>query len=263
MIRSYLILNLKSLDYLPVMERWLYKDHAMETMNQVGPILHRYTTYRAVPEPEGALDYGYYNWRMTEHWWAHSPFKAGVMGHGSALAEVWPKGYREALGIPEGEKARGRKWGGKAPAFIFVPVRPTEDFKGSGLTIDDGSIIRWVTAFKYPEGVSVEEGDDWYINTHAPEVVNQPGLKRFFSFKAVEPSSMVGPFVRVSELWYENHTAWRRAVLESPPVYTRPDWALRDTYPFLEPDADFVSTFLLERPECNFLRDYKGYNVTA
>jgi hypothetical protein len=263
MIRSYLVLNLTSWDYLPIMDRWLYKEHAMETINQVGPILHRYTTYRAVPAPEGAESFGYYNWRMTEHWWSESPFQSGVMGHGSALAEVWPANYTDALGIVKDEEARGRKWAGKAPAFVFVPVRPTQDFKGHNLTIDDGTIVRWVTVFKYPDGVSVEEGDDWYVNVHAPEVSQQPGLKRFFSFSAVDPSSMVGPFARVSELWYENHSAWRKAVIESPPNYTRPEWARYDQYPFLEPDVDFISTFLLERPECNFLRDYRGYNVTA
>ena len=76
MIRSYLVLNLTSWDYLPLMERWLYKEHAMETMNQVGPILHRYATYRAVPPPDGGAVYGYYNWRMTEHWWAESSFSS-------------------------------------------------------------------------------------------------------------------------------------------------------------------------------------------
>lgn len=263
MIRSYLILNLSSWDYLPRMERWLFKDHAMETMNQVGPILHRYTTYRAVPAPEGADAFACYNWRMTEHWWEHSPFHAGQMGHGSALAEIWPEGYADALGIPKGEAARTEKWGVKAPVFIFVPPRPTEDFLGSKLTLDQGDILRWVTVFKYPEGVSVEEGDDWYINVHAREVLKQPGLKRFFSFSAVEPTSQVGPFKRVSELWYENHSAWRKAVLESPPEYTAPPWASASTYPFLQPGPDFVSTFLLERPECDFLRDYRGYNVTA
>lgn len=263
MIRSYLVLNLTSWDYLPLMDRWLYKEHAMETINQVGPILRRYTTYRAVPPPEGALAYGYYNWRMTEHWWSESPFRRGVMGHGSAMAEVWPDGYADALGIPKGENQRGQKWAGKSPVFIFVPIRPTEDFKGSGLTINDGTILRWVTVFKYPQGVSEEQGDDWYLNVHAREVAEQPGLKRFFSFKAVDPSSMVGPFVRVSELWYENHSAWRKAVVESAPTYTPPEWAQHDQYPFLEPDVDFVSTFLLERPECDFLRDYRGYHVTA
>ncbi|MGD9211489.1 MAG: hypothetical protein PVI90_11960 [Desulfobacteraceae bacterium] len=263
MIRSYLILNLTSWDYLPLMDRWLYKDHAMETMNQVGPILRRYATYRSVPPPDGASAYGYYNWRMTEHWWAESPFRKGVMGHGSALSEVWPEKYGDALGIPTGEGPRGKKWKGKAPAFIFVPFRPTEDFKGSRLTIADGTILRWVIMFKYPEGVSEEQGDDWYINVHASQVSQHPAVKRFFSFKAVDPSSIVGPFVRVSELWFENHSAWRKAVIEDPPEYTKPEWATKDQYPFLEPDTDFISTFLLERPECDFLRDYRGYNVTA
>jgi hypothetical protein len=263
MIRSYLLVNLTDWDYLPLMERWLYKDHAPETMSQLAPILHRYATYRAVPAPMGGEAFGYYNWRMTEHWWAESPFKAGAMGHGSAISETWPKYYAKAVGIPSGEQARGKAWRAKAPAFIFVAPRPTESFKGDGITIEDGGILRWVVVFKYPGGVSKEEGDDWYIRIHAPEVCEQVGLKRFFSFSAVDPTSLIGPFIRVSELWYENHSSWRNAVLENPPHYTRPSWNCYDRFPFLEPDVDFVSTFLLERPECDFLKDYRGYNLTA
>jgi hypothetical protein len=263
MIRSYLLVNLTSWDYLPLMERWLYKDHAPETMSQLAPILHRYTTYRAVPAPEGAEYFGYYNWRMTEHWWADNPFKVGAMGHGSAISEVWPEEYNKAVGIPEGEQARGRVWKAKAPAFIFVPPRPTEDFKGRGLRIEDGNILRWVTVHKYPEGVTKEEGDEWYTKVHAPEVCEMPGLKRFFSFHSVDPTPMIGPFVRVSELWFENHSAWRKAVLEKAPRYSKPSWATQEQYPFLKPEVDFVSTFLLERPECDFLKDYRGYNITA
>ena len=79
MIRSYLLVNVVSWDYLPELERWLYKDHAPDTMSQLEPILHRYVTYRAVPPPEGAEEYCYYNWRMTEHWWQESPFREGAM----------------------------------------------------------------------------------------------------------------------------------------------------------------------------------------
>ena len=68
---------------------------------------------------------------------------------------------------------------------------------------------------RYPEGVSVQEGEDWYVNVHAKEVINQPDLKRYFSFSVIEPK--VGPFVRVSELWCENANAWRLAILEAPP----------------------------------------------
>ena len=263
MLRSYLLVNIASIDdYLPEMERWLYKDHAPDTMSQLAPILDRYVTYRAVPAPSGSEGFCVYNWRMTEHWWRESPFR-GVMGHGSALSEQWSKNYHKAVGLPTGEAARTSKWAAKAPAFIFVTPRINNNFKGSELTLADGNILRWVTAFKYPEGITVKEGDDWYLNTHAGEVSEQPELKRFFSFSAIEPSSTVGPFVRVSEMWYENGTAWHKSVMESKKKYTAPSWAKYKKYPFLEPGEDFVSIFLLERPECDFLRDYRGYLTTA
>jgi hypothetical protein len=263
MIRSYLLVNIVDLDeYLPEMERWLYRDHAPDTMSQLAPILDRYVTYRAVPEPKGSDRFCVYNWRMTEHWWKEIPFR-GAMGHGSALSEIWCGNYHKACGLPEGEAARTQKWTAKAPAFIFVTPRINNDFKGQGLTLRDGNILRWVTVFKYPEGVSVKEGDDWYVNVHAKEVGEQPELKRFFSFNAIEPSSMVGPFIRASEMWYENGNAWRKAVVESARKYTQPAWAKYDQYPFLEPGVDFVSIFILERPECDFLRDYRGYLTTA
>lgn len=263
MIRSYLLVNLTSWDYLPTMERWLYKDHAPEILSQIAPILHRYTTYRSVPAPTGAEAYGYYNWRMTEHWWAVSPYSDTVTQHDTAFSETWPVEYPKAVGIPEGEASRGKKWMGKAPVFIFVTPRPSEDFFGRGLRYQDSQVLRWVTIHKYPEGVSKEEGDEWYTKVHAPEVCKMPGLKRYFSFAAVEPSSKVGPFVRVSELWFENHSAWKNAIIDNPPPMTKPTWATHNQYPFMKPDEDFVSTFLLERPECDFLRDYRGYNTTA
>lgn len=72
---------------------------------------------------------------ITEHWWAESPFRKGVMGHGSALPEVWPENYAKALCFPEIADQRDRRWQGGAPVFVFVPYRPFEDFKGSKLTI--------------------------------------------------------------------------------------------------------------------------------
>jgi hypothetical protein len=264
--RSYLILNLRSMNDLPVMERWLLKEHAAETISLLDHVLDRYVSYRAVPPPEGSGRFFPYNWRMTEHWWRQNPYgPAGLMDQGTSLQERWPKNYTQMLGLPSGE-ARSHHWGGKAggphpPVFIFVPRRPTEDFKGRGLTLDDGPILRWVTTHRYPDGVSTEEGDDWYINVHAREVCEQPGLKRFFSFKVTEPRS--GPFVRVSELWYESANAWRSAVLESPPAYSRPAWAKYDQYPFVEPAVDFVNQFLLEAPTDDFKRYLRPYVTTA
>lgn len=266
-MRSYLILNLRSMNDLPLMERWLLRDHAPETVSFIGPILDRYCSYRAVPAPEGALDYASYNWRMTEHWWRESPFRGeGQMDQGTLFAERWPDGYKAVLGLPLDGEPRNAGWRGRAggpnpPAFVFVTRRPVNDFLGRGLTMDDGTVIRWVQAIKYPEGVSREEGDDWYVNVHAPEACRQPGLKRFVSYTAVPP--VVGPWWRVSELWYENAEAWRNAVILNPPSYTPPAWARHPRYPFLEPWVDFVSMFLLEAPTDDFKQALRPYVVTA
>ena len=265
MIRSYLILNLADMNDLPLMERWLLKDHGPEIISQLGPILERYVSYRAVPAPAGSEPFCPYNWRMTEHWWRELPFRHGLMDHGTSIAESWPPNYNRIVGMPEGD-ARMAGWTGRSggphpPVMVFVPYRASEDFKGKGLTLFDGTNLRWITAHKYPDGVPLEQGEDWYLNVHAPEVVRQPGLKRFFSFGAVEPR--MGPFVRVSELWYENANAWRKAVLESPPAYTCPHWASSDAYPFLKPGEDFVSQFLLEAPTDDFINHLKPYQTTA
>jgi hypothetical protein len=149
----------------------------------------------------------------------------------------------------------GRPEGPHPIARCVVPARPTDDFLGSQLTLEDKTILRWLIMLKYPWGVPVEEGEKWYLNVHAKEVMEQPGLTRFVSHRALETPP---PWRRVSEQWYENFDGWRKSVIDSPPKYTRPAWAKYDEYPFLEPYVDFVSTFILERPE-NFLRDYNGY----
>jgi Chalcone isomerase N-terminal domain len=265
-MRSYLILNLKTMNDLPLVERWLLKTHAGETLSMNGPILDRYVSYRSVPAPTGAEAFGYYNWRLTEHWWRENPFRNGnLMDQGTTFSEVWPPNYTNIIGLPTGEK-RSAGWQGKPngahpPVKVFIPRRPSEDFHGRGLTMDDGTILRWVVAIKYPEGVSREEGDDWYINTHAPEVCKQVGLKRFFSFKVTEP--VTSQFVRVSEFWYENADAWTRAIIDEPTSYTPPPWAVHNQYPFLEPFVDMIGTFILEAPTDDFLRGYNGYVFTS
>ena len=123
--------------------------------------------------------------------------------------------------------------------------------------------MRWVTVITYPEGVSVEEGEKWFLEVHAKEAVKQPGLLKFVSHRTLNyneemPSGDMTPEmmefmsrprpVRLCEYWYNDFNAWRKAVLESPPDYTTPPWG--GEYPFV----DMVSTFLPFYPDIDFLK---------
>ena len=268
MKRSYLTLNLMDENDLIYMNRWLYKDHAPDTVSQNGPILERYCTYRALPIPEGGKEYGAYNWRMTEHWWREDPWGdiEHSENHGSALTEIWPERYNEIIGQGHANGARTGTWDGSRdgehpPVFTFVPYRPDNTFKGDGVTLAQGPFYRFVVHFRYPEGVSFEEGEEWFLNTFAPEVCKQPELIRFFAFKAIKP--ITGPFIRVMELWYKDPNSWKKAWVDKVPQLTKPSWAQYDKPPYLEPYKHWVSMFLEERAECDFLHGYNGYFTTA
>jgi hypothetical protein len=137
------------------------------------------------------------------------------------------------------------------------------------------NVLRWYVLFKYPEGVPKDEGEKWFLNVHVPEMIKQRGLYRFFSYRVIKeviplpgewpptrmppPETVLHSWDRLSELWYESFEDWRASVIKSPPSYTKPPWAKYDSYPFLEPFVDFVCSFLLERPNDEFLRDARGY----
>ena len=232
-------------DDRPGLERWFWKHHCPEVLAQA-PWMTRYVLYRAQPAPSGAEAYGAINYRVHENWVWGPDQRRGVRG----LLSMTPEpAAMEVL------------------AFS-VPAEPTEDFLGADLRPDDKSVLRWVCAFRYPDGVEEEKGEDWYLNVHVPEVCRQPGLIRFFSHKAqagvrpaISKSNAQRPFMarvsplmgkrwhRISELWYENDSGWKESVLKAPPAYTPPPWTGHGAYPFLVPGQEFVSAFLLERPD--------------
>jgi Chalcone isomerase N-terminal domain len=258
MIKSIVMMDLP-LDDLPNMERWYYGSHSSEIARRYGPWLERHESYPALNAPEDARRFGFYNWRVTETFWRETP-------------EPGPKGAYVFTPAPV--------W--NPIVACAVPAQPNEDFFGWDRIATEGACIRWYMLFRYPRGVRLDEGEDWYVNVHAPEVMKQPGLRRFFSFKACKPpvplpgmwhpkasppdEMQLVQWDRVTELWYDSFSAWRNAVVDNPPAYTLPEWATDDfypetidTFPFFKPGVDFVSTFLLERPSDEFLRDTRYY----
>lgn len=233
----------------PALERWFHRYHVPEVMTQ-SPWTVKYLLYRVVPAPPGGKNFGYYNYRVHENWVLDNSLRRGEKG----LLSMTPQpGACDAI-------------------VINMPAEPTEDFLGGSSCYDDCTILRWVCAFRYPEHVSVEEGEEWYLRTHVPEVMKQPGLKRFFSTKAYQSEGSILPqsddFVehdtlfsqkwhRVSELWYENNNGWVDSIINNPPLYTPPRWATYNTYPFMIPGLEFISTFILERPDIDYTREYK------
>ena len=47
-------------------------------------------------------------------------------------------------------------------------------------------MVKFVWLFRYPEGVSVEEGDKWYLGVHAQQGKVAPGLKKYLTWKVLD-----------------------------------------------------------------------------
>ena len=252
MIRSIVVHDIP-IDHVAGMERWYFRDHAPEIARRYGPWLTRHESFLPVDAPADARAYGFFNWRVTDGWWRELPL-AGPRGTFSfTVPPVTP-----------------------TVATCFIPAQPTEDFLGWENQPHERNVLRWFVLMRYPEGVSREDGDAWFQKIHAPEVVRQPGLHRFFSYRVIDEHpplpgtwpahaiegvkrTLMPHWHRVVELWYETFDDWRRAVITEPPAYTPPPWAANGRYPFLEPGKEFVSSFLLERPTDEFWRDSRGY----
>jgi hypothetical protein len=143
------------------------------------------------------------------------------------------------------------RWG---PTAVGLAVRaiPTEPVLVNPLPLRGKPYFRWLQAIKYPAGVSHEEAEAWYLEVHAPELKRLEGLLRFMSFAAVDPPSARSPWVRLSEMWFDDYASWREAVLASRPEFTPPPWG--GEFPFV----DMVSVFVNDVPDVDVLRQQPG-----
>ena len=209
MLKSIVMMDLPIDDIAP-MERWYYEAHSSEISRRYGPFLQRHESYVALDAPEDARQFGFYNWRVTETFWREMPEPGAKGAFCFTPAPVW-----------------------NPVATCTVKAQPDDDFFGWDGFSTQGASIRWYILFRYPLGVRLNEGEDWFLNVHAPEVCKQPGLTRFFSYKceqaaiplpgmwhpdATPPQDMMMvQWDRVVELWYPSFSAWRKAVIEEPP----------------------------------------------
>lgn len=265
-IRRSIIMNCVRDDSdLPEAYRWLYKNHVADSISQFAPYVTKYATYRALPIPPDGKDFGTYNWIMTEHYWLVNPFEnaASNMPRGLAFTEYWPERFMEITNQPPHSALRERKWVGTKDGyhpivFAFLPLFWEVDLKGSQRTIEDGANFRWQIVIKYPEGVSTEEGDDWFLNQLAPQIAAMPEVNRFLSSKVLD-NPRTSPFHRVAEIWFDSSREWHKVMVENKAQFAKPSWATYHEFPYLEPYNDITGIFLMDRPESDHLQQFRGY----
>lgn len=217
-------------------DRWYIRFHGKEVVRFWGPWMRRYETYRSYEPPPEANHFNAVGGRLTEIWFnSLEDFREADT-------------YRRPYTMPS-------SWRAGAAALTMIPAMPTQNFLGKEPTPEEKTILRWVRIFRYPEGVSLEEGDEWYLNTHSQEVKQQAGLLKYVSHGsiAVPKDERSGPFPtpwqRLDELWYEDFGSWRKSNVESAPKYTKPAWGGSD--PFVE----MASIFVGYKPDIDFLKD--------
>lgn len=118
-------------------------------------------------------------------------------------------------------------------------------------------MIRFVHLFNYPEGVSLDDGEAWYLGEHVPQVRKLPGIVRYRSWRQVDvgipyPGSgsptPFDQFVRRTELCFEDAETGLEAIRASRSLWI----PSREGSPGFR---EFECMFLEEEPQYNLLRD--------
>jgi hypothetical protein len=241
------------------LDRFYLRHHGPEVVKFSGAWLRLYQLWNPFEPPEEAVErFGAVRGRYAELWYSSGEEYLDRPAHGP---------MKSATFETEGPSKQ---------TVVMVPAKPTEEFFDPDPHPEDTPILRWLQVMAYPEGVSLEEGEDWFLNVHAKEALKQPGLIKFVSYRVLtelgekmlqemmksmkpigmetaeggSPPSDTGrkTWVRVNEYWYKDFNGWREAVVESPPEYTTPGWG--GEYPYVE----MVSTFLPYMHDVDFLK---------
>jgi hypothetical protein len=117
------------------------------------------------------------------------------------------------------------------------------------------AVVRFVHFFNYAKGVSIEDGEKWYLGKHVPQAKKLPGVVRYISWRGIAVDPKVNPalptpanqFVRRSELWFENLQTCRQALIANPELWT----PSKEGVPGFR---EFECMLLDEEPQYNLLR---------
>ena len=212
---------------------WYSSVHSQEFLRYCGPWLRRYEAYHAKAMPPEAKRPDAYKGRYMEIW------------YDSVAAWLEASPLKHSYASPPWGPMNDPK---KPGASLIVPVAPTDDFLGKPEPpASQGPYFRFLFAMKYPEGVSLEEGEKWYLKYHSQEAKLFPGLLRYVSYKVIPDSPVKSGWVRLGEMWYKDYETWKKAVAN--PNYTAPPWAAQ-----AKPWLEVVTVFTTTVPDFDYLK---------
>jgi len=266
-MRSLIYVDVVKEKYRHKLQHWLYKTHIADSISQFGPYVSKYAFYNALPVPPDGERFGPTRLQLTEHYWNVNPFTSCVKNH--AFTEVFPLDVLKWQGnVPDndaemnvkGEDARatGGEQGTAPFVFAFVPIWWEEDFKGGIRTVADEPNYRWQIAMRYPEGVTLEEGDKWFYSEVVPKFVDMPEVTRFLTSRVMQEINHC-PMQRIVEIWFEGPLEWHEAAVVKSAGIMKPEWASTDVFPYLRSRQEFMSIFLTDIAASDNLTQYRGY----
>lgn len=267
-MRSLIYVDVVKEDYRVKLENYLYRYHIPDSISQFGPYVSKYTFYQALPTPPEGERFGTHRMQLTEHYWLINPMTDGLKN--KALIEYFPSEVLKWQGnIPDDEsasvlmegddaRATGKEKGGAPFIFAFVPIGWEEDLKGKGRTIEDGPNYRWQFVIKYPDGISMEEGDKWFYGEVIPKFKAMPEVHRILTSKIIQKVNNC-PFQRVVEMWFDGPSAWYKCAVENAKDIAKPSWTEYDKFPYLKPKFEIGSIFLSDIARSDNYSAYGGY----
>lgn len=236
-VKHYILIDLAPGQDQLALDRFYMTFHAPEVRRAVKAWQRNYISFRSYLPPEEAkahyaLQYG----RMTE-----IQFNDIQDFRDSRPNNIYGVGLDSYTPPPGGWRA-GKLF---KSVTATIPVNPQNVFVNGATPPKELPYLRWIMLFRYPSGVSLEQGDKWYREVHAPEIAKLPGLKRYAMYQSVGEGQ---EYPRVAEFWFDDYPAWKSAFLPSPKL-TAPSWG--GQYPFV----DMISMFIGENPDIDFIND--------
>lgn len=76
-------------------------------------------------------------------------------------------------------------------------------------------MIKVVSMWKLPDGLSEKEFEDWYVKKHIGDAKKIPGLRKYTVNRVIESERANAPYYRMAELCFDTVEA-ARAAFESP-----------------------------------------------